>query len=96
MANDSERQFKCTVEGCGAVVTTEMPDATIVNKPTFSMVVIPHQAASLCPNCGQGYVFVLRGIKGMEMAYMPVIIEKVDSDIIIPPTDSELARLKRN
>lgn len=98
MANERERQFKCTTEGCGAVVTTELPEGTIVNKPTFSMLMLPHQEASLCPNCGQGYVFVLRGIKGMEMGWMPVVIEKKeDSGIIIPPTSLlDMSKLKGN
>src|SRR6266403_3536058 len=87
MGNERERQFKCTAEGCGAVVTTELPEGTVVNKPTFSMLVLTHQEPSLCPNCGQGYVFILRGIKGMEMGWMPVVVQKTeDSGIIIPPT----------
>lgn len=97
MANDKERQFKCTTEGCGAIVTTELPEGTIVNKPTFSMLVMPHQVATLCPNCGTGYVFVLRGIKGMEMAWMPVVLEKQEPDIIIPPVSLiDMSKLKGN
>jgi hypothetical protein len=100
MANERERQFKCTVEGCGGLVPTEMPEGTLINKPTFSMLVMPHQAATLCPNCGQAYVFVLHGLnlRGQDVAWMPVVIEKKeDNDIIVPPLSMiDMKKLKGN
>jgi len=54
MANERERKFKCTAEGCGAEVVTEMPEVDFINKPTFSAMVMVHQEAAICENCGQG------------------------------------------
>jgi hypothetical protein len=89
MANERERQFKCTTEGCGGLVTTEIPIATLINKPTVSMLVLVHENAVVCPNCGQGYSFVLRGLnlRGQDVAWMPVVLARPEeADIIIPPT----------
>lgn len=85
MSNPRERQFQCTA--CKALVTVLMPEGTMINKPTFSAVILVHQEATICPGCGQGFSFILRGInlRPQDIAWAPVEIKKEDADIIIPP-----------
>jgi hypothetical protein len=88
MANERERQVRCTAEGCGAIITVEIPEGIMINKPTVSMVVMVHEKASFCPNCGQAYSFVLRGLnlRSTDVAWLPVEFKKPEPDIIIPPS----------
>jgi len=82
--SETQRTFKCTV--CQREVLAELPRGEIVNRATFSILVMSHQECAVCPNCGQAFGFVLRGIKGMEFGWMPVTIQKEESNIIIPPS----------
>lgn len=84
MATSNERTFPCTV--CQTEVRADLPPGEIINKPTFSMLVMPHQSVALCPNCGQAFTFILRGIKGMEFGWMAVSIQKEESNIIETPS----------
>lgn len=97
-ASGREVQFRCLTEGCGEVIQTLSPESTLINKPTFSLVVIPHETAVVCKKCGQAYGFVLRGIKGAEVGYFPVTVEKpAEPDIIIPPASfTEMMKKKGN
>jgi hypothetical protein len=92
------RQFKCTNEGCGATVETEMPEGIFINKPTVSMLVMVHQEVAMCPNCGQGYSFVIRGVTGISMGWMPIVFEKKEenSGIVLVPNLSaaDMEKLK--
>lgn len=92
MSNENERRFKCT--SCQAEVVTEIPHGDIINKPTFSALVLTHQEAAVCPGCGQAFAFILRGIKGMEMGWMAISVQKEDSNIIIPPGVVDINSLK--
>jgi hypothetical protein len=100
MSNERERTFRCLGEGCGADVVTEMPEGTLINKPTFSAVILVHQQATVCPNCGTAYGFVLGGLnlRPQDVAWAPVVIQKKDEpDIIIPPTSlTDLLRKRGN
>src|SRR5271163_4753779 len=89
VSNDRERKFKCIAEGCGGEVTTEMPEGTLVNKPTFSALILVHAEAAICPNCGTTYGFVLRSLnfRPQDIALATVTIQKAsEPDIIMPPT----------
>lgn len=88
MEKGRERQFKCTAPGCGHTVSTHIPEGNLINKPSFSMLVMVHDTAVICSNCGQAYSFVLRGLnlRAEDVAWAPVIVSKEESDIVIPPT----------
>lgn len=91
--SDQERRFPCTV--CKTEVLADMPAGEIVNKPTFSQLVLVHQACSVCPNCGQAFSFVLRGVKGMEFGWMAVTVQKEDENLIVPPSLVDMEALKK-
>ena len=86
--SQQERTFPCTV--CHQDVRADLPAGEIINKPTFSMLVMTHQAMAVCANCGQAFTFVLRGIKGMEFGWMAVTVQKEDSTIVNTPSIADI------
>jgi len=77
------RMAKCLK--CGKEIQFELPVADVVNKPSYSIVVIPHNELPQCAHCGQAYAFKLIRLKGMEYGWHPVEIQREESGIIIPP-----------
>ena len=88
------RNFECV--NCRTTVEASMPEGAFVNREKFSMVMFTHEISTTCGRCGQKYRFILRGIQGIQIAWVPEQ-EEEKKNIVVPPnlTNDQLEELAR-
>lgn len=77
-------EIECSVPGCNKKFVVENPPAEIVNRLTFSVLVVPHPEPARCPYCGQAYQWAIAKASWSSL-WQPVQIKETPTILTPPP-----------
>ncbi len=85
-----EKVLKCT--SCQAEIIGKVPLADIINKETYSMMVMVHEPVT-CSNCGATYTFILKKVEQITYNWTQIAAQKKDDRVIAIPSPQQVAAL---
>lgn len=70
-SGSQQEQLQCG--HCGATFLIDSPQPLIINQPSVSLIVIPHDTPVYCPNCGRAFAPMI-----VPTSPLPLTIQWVD------------------